>query len=102
MKSFKAPFTGEIWNRVCYLVSQDKWYSLPEIAKIWKDSPYIAERCLDMAINSKVIIKKGIGRMKKYKLNRKDSKVKDMIKQFEKLNVKLPRVKSMGGRQGSG
>jgi len=97
MKNFNSPFTGEVWNRICYLIYPDKWYSLQEIAKKWKDSPYLAEKYLNMAINSNIIIKKGIGRMRKYKLNREDDKVKDMIKQFEKMNVKLPRVKPMGG-----
>jgi hypothetical protein len=62
MKKFKAPFTGEVWNRVVYLVPEDKWYSIQEIAKKWGDSPYIAEKYVNMAINSKVIITEGIGR----------------------------------------
>lgn len=87
MKKFKAPFTGEVWNRVCYLIYPDKWYSLQEISKKWGDPPFIAEKYIRMAMNSKVIIAKGIGRVKKYKLNREDDKVKDMLKKFEEMRA---------------
>jgi hypothetical protein len=88
MKKLKMPFEGEIWNRMVCLIYPEKGYSLQEISKKWKEPPFIAEKYIEPAINSKVIIKKGIGRMMKYKLNKEDYKVKDMLKQLEEMKIK--------------